>query len=85
MCRRVQLLHYLGETGFTAAQCRGTCDTCMLARGVRPLGEADTWEHDVATDKAVKQVKKVTTAKSYKKGKGKRKRKAKPKPKKAAR
>ena len=41
-CRRVQLLEYLGETGFTAAQCKGTCDACVLARGGLPLAGPST-------------------------------------------
>jgi len=62
-----------------AAQCRGTCDACMLAAGRLPLGEPDTWEEDLNTDKAVRKAGGAGGAG----GKG-RKRKAKRKPKKAA-
>lgn len=36
-CRRVLLMHHFGETSFTAAQCKGTCDACV-ARGTAQVG-----------------------------------------------
>ena len=37
-CRRVQLLDYLGEPGFDARKCRGTCDNCARAAGTLEAG-----------------------------------------------
>lgn len=78
-CRRVQLLDYLGEPGFDARNCHGTCDVCILKKGRLPLGEPDTWLDDIKTDKAVR--KKPGDGPAGGRGK---KRKAKRKPAKAA-
>ena len=40
VCRRVQLLDYLGEQ-FDSARCRGTCDNCARAAGTLPPGHDD--------------------------------------------
>jgi RecQ family ATP-dependent DNA helicase len=40
VCRRVQLMAYLGEA-FTAAQCGATCDNCQRAAGTLPDGHDD--------------------------------------------
>jgi RecQ family ATP-dependent DNA helicase len=37
-CRRLQLLRYLGEPGFSPAACKGTCDNCQRAAGTLPPG-----------------------------------------------
>ena len=76
-CRRVQMLAYLGETGFTRAMCGGTCDTCLRARGGRPLGEPDTWDEDIRTDKATRAKSGTGAAKGGRKRKTKRKAKKK--------
>jgi len=34
-CRRVILLAYFGEKGFSAARCNGTCDICKRNKGQR--------------------------------------------------
>lgn len=77
-CRRVMMLEYLGETGFTEVQCARTCDVCLRRSGGLPLGEPDKWEEDLRTDKTVRKA-----AGTGGKAKGGRKRKARRKAKKA--
>ena len=52
-CRRVQLLDYLGESGFDVQQCQGTCDNC--ARRLGTLSQGHDNPLPGATAKAAKK------------------------------
>ena len=61
-CRRVQLLDYLGEPGFDARKCKGTCDNCARAAGTLDAGHDAPLPGATAKKPAAKRKPKASAA-----------------------